>query len=181
MISPKLLVVLAGLVFAGCAQRPVPTHHMKPADPTQVVAGDPDYKQRRKTWFAERHRAPPGFDTKAVERANGLAATRARNALAPMAAATSNRWTERGSHNQAGRMHVAVPGPDGTKLYAGSAAGGVWRGNPNGSDWQPLGDNLAGGAHWLAVVPGNQPGDPDVILAATDGGSIHRSVDDGAT
>jgi hypothetical protein len=181
MVPSRALLVLLALSLAACGREPRPAHHMPPADPTQVVAGDPDYKQRRKTWFAERHRAPPEVDWKALEAANGRARTRARNALAPLAAAAGSRWTERGSDNLAGRMHAAAPGPDGTTLYAGSALGGVWRGDLAGGGWEPLGDNLYGGAHWVAVVAGAGPGDPDVIVAATDGGSIHRSDDLGVT
>lgn len=176
----SLLPVLLLLTLA-CAQRPVPSHHVPPVDPTQVVLGDTSYKQRRKSFHQERHRAPPGVDVQAVERANGAAQIARRNALAQLWSAVGSRWTERGSENLAGRMHVAAPGPSGASLYAGSSLGGVWRGTPLGTDWEPLGDNLAGGAHWLAVVPGALPTDPDVILAATDGGAIHRSADEGQT
>ena len=179
--SWSCVVLGLALLAVGCEKAPVPTHHVRPKDPTQVVAGDPDYKQRRKDFHASRHRAPPDVDWKAVEHANGLAQTERRNALAPMAAALGSRWTERGSDNVAGRMHVAVPSPDGSQVYAGSSLGGVWRGAPDGSGWTPLGDNLYGGAHWLAVVPGANPGDEDVMLAATDGGAIHRSDDAGLT
>lgn len=174
-------LALVLLALSACGKKPVPSHHVPPVDPTQVVAGDPDYKQRRKDWFAQRHWAPPGVDWKALERENGRAQVSKRNGMAPLLAAADSRWTERGSENLAGRMHVAVPSVDGSQLYAGSSLGGVWRGNPDGSGWTPLGDNLFGGAHWLAVLPGAQSGDPDIILAATDGGSVHRSADDGAT
>jgi photosystem II stability/assembly factor-like uncharacterized protein len=54
----------------------------------------------------------------------------------------------------------------------------VWRGGLDGSGWTPIGDNLYGGAHWLAVGTGDGG---DVVLAATDWGSIHVTRDDGAT
>jgi hypothetical protein len=41
-----------------------------------------DNKSRRKAWIQERRRAGPGIDVAAIERANGLAQTRLRNALA---------------------------------------------------------------------------------------------------
>ncbi|UCG58362.1 MAG: hypothetical protein JSU70_02420 [Phycisphaerales bacterium] len=46
------------------------------------------------------------------------------------------KWIERGSDNLAGRMVVADFDLRQTLIYAGSAGGNVWRGNPSGSDWQ---------------------------------------------
>jgi hypothetical protein len=179
--STLLGIVFAAVLVAACGQQPVPSHHVQPIDPTQVVKGDPAYKQLRKSYVRERHRAGPDVDWASIERVNGRAQIAKRNALAALWAGTGTRWTERGSDNQAGRMHVAVPGPTGDTLYAGSSLGGIWRGGLGGTDWTPLGDNLAGGAHWLAVIPGVSPTDPDIIVAATDGGEIHRSDDDGQT
>jgi hypothetical protein len=157
-----------------------PPRHPKP---TQHLL-DPDAEARnkiaRKAWFAERHRAAPDVDWKAIERENGDAQRKKRNQLSSMAA-TASRWTEIGSKNQAGRMHVAAPSPDGQTLYAGSSLGGVWRATMDGQNWTPMGDNIYGGAHWLAVAPGATPSDPEVVLRATDGGLIHVTRDDGDT
>jgi photosystem II stability/assembly factor-like uncharacterized protein len=138
-------------------------------------------KSRRKAWFRELHQTPPGVDWKAIEEANGLAQIDKRNRIARMGLPTVSNWVERGSHDQAGRMHVAVFSSDGQTLYGGSSKGGVWKGTPTGDGWTPIGDNLFGGAHWLAAVSGANTGDPDVVLAATDGGRVHVSSDDGAT
>ncbi len=154
--------------------RPAPTEHRLDDD------AERRHKNARKEWMRSRHRAPDGVDTKPIEIANGDAQRRKRNTLAGMQAAGVDRWIERGSRNQAGRIHVAAHSPDGTALYAGSSKGGVWRGGLDGTNWEPLGDNIYGGAHWLAVVSGVGPV-PDIMLRATDGGQIHRSVDDGAT
>jgi MYXO-CTERM domain-containing protein len=78
-------------------------------------------------------------------------------------------------------MHVARHSSDGSQIYAGSSLGGVWIGELDGTDWYPIGDNLFGGAHELAVLPPDEQGGPDVVLAATDGGRVHRSADDGQT
>ncbi len=141
-------------------------------------------KARRKSWFKERHRAPEGTDWKAMERANGIAQIAKRNQLAKRRAgpdASGGVWQERGSDNQSGRMHDARWNADRTALYAGSSLGGIWRGNLDGTAWEPLGDNLYGGAHRLAVLPPETPGGPDVIVAASNGGLIHRSADSGET
>jgi photosystem II stability/assembly factor-like uncharacterized protein len=145
-------------------------------------------KQRRKAWFRELHKAPPGVDWQAIERANGLAQIAKRNALAapppgPEAEdpLLGGAWVERGSENQAGRMHVARHSPDGAQIFAGSSKGGVWMGTPDGGDWTPIGDNLYGGAHWLEVVPGATEEDPPIVFAATDSGLLHYSDDLGET
>ena len=155
--------------------RPPPTEHWLDED------AEKDNKKQRKDWFKRRHRAAPDVDWRAVERQNGLAQITKRNALADTEPPPgAPRWQERGSDNQAGRMHVARHSTDGTKLYGGSSLGGIWRGDLEGGNWEPLGDNLYGGAHWLEVFPG-EDGGPDIILAGTDNGLLHRSTDDGAS
>ncbi len=136
-------------------------------------------KKARKAWFEAMHRAAPGTDWRAIERRNGLAETARRRTMLGAPPATHGSWTERGSDNQAGRMMVARVAPDGETLYAGSSKGGVWHANLDGVGWTPIGDNLYGGAAWLEVMSPDGVGDPPIVVAATDGGLIHRSVDDG--
>ncbi len=180
-------LLVASTLAAGCRSR-APARAERPLLPapleTLVTEGEGALEQRkreRKAWIEERHKAPPEIDWRAVERENGLRQIAKRNGLATRQEAGALRWSERGSENQAGRMHVAVPATDGAHLYAGSSNGGLWKGALDGSGWQPLGDNLYGGAHSLAAVPGAAPGDPDVVLAATDGGLVHVTRDEGAT
>ena len=154
---------------------PPPTEHWLGED------AESRNKSRRKAFYQRIHRAPPDVDWTEVERKNGLANLARRNALslAPPVDDGTARWQERGSDNQAGRIHVARLSPDGTTLYAGSSLGGVWRGEVDGTGWTPIGDNLYGGAHWLEVMEGDSA--VPVVLAATDGGLVHRTEDDGAT
>jgi len=190
-----LLFVLAASVLPGCelaeeepgaeiraelqarlqaGERPAPTEHML----------DEEAEERnsslRRAWMESMHRAAPGTDWRALERRNGEAQRDKRNQLAAMAAVASH-WTERGSRNQAGNTMSAFPAPDGGALYIGSALGGTWRGPPDGSAWEPIGDNTWGGAAFLAVVPGALPGDPDAVLRATEGGVVDVTRDEGLT
>jgi len=155
--------------------RPEPTEN-----PLEEEAEE-EQNERRKEWFEHRHQAGPDVDWRALERANGDAQIEKRNQLHREALATASPWVERGSQNQAGRVHVAVPAPDGAHLYVGTALGGMWRGTLAGADWTPLGDNLYGGVHHMAVLPGATAGAPDVLLAATSSGSVRVSTDDGGT
>lgn len=162
----------------GDRQTPLPTEHIL------REGAEKENKAARKAWMAERHWAAPGTNWKEIEAQNGAAQLEKRNTISSSRgsqAATISRWTEVGSRNQAGRVHAATHSPDGTKLYVGSSKAGIWRGNMDGTNWEPLGDNLYGGAHFLAISPAALAGDPDVLLAATDGGSVHYSKDSGAT
>jgi hypothetical protein len=167
------------------ARRALPMPRPLPPVETLIVEDSEFTKKRaRKAWFAERHRTAPGTDWKALERANGRAQLIKRNALARGAApppAFSGTWQERGSDNQAGRSHSAAFSSDGSALYIGSALGGVWRGSPEGTDWEPLGDDLYGGAHQLVVLPGDTVDEPDILLAAARWSWLHFSEDDGET
>ncbi|MFT5455532.1 MAG: photosystem II stability/assembly factor-like uncharacterized protein [Myxococcota bacterium] len=144
------------------------------------LAAERSNKTARKKWFEELHRGREGRPWREIERENGLAQIRKRNAIAsgarPLVDLGPARWEERGSENQAGRMHAATLTSDGDWLYAGSALGGIWRGHPDGSDWTPLGDNLYGGAHHMAVLR-----DGEVIVASTNWGRVHRTEDEGRT
>ncbi|MBZ0267819.1 hypothetical protein K8I85_06660, partial [bacterium] len=124
------------------------------------------------------HRTPPGVDWRAVERANGLARMQARAAMAADGTfrRAGVRWVEIGSRNLAGRMHAAALSVDGDSLYAGSSRGGVWKADKSGNGWRPLGDNLWGGAHSLAVA-----GPPETVTRLTDDGVVHYTEDGGAT
>ena len=154
--------------------RPPPTEHLVDAN------AESRNKQGRKAWFRELQKAPPGVDVRDVQRTVGLAQIDKRNALAAAPPPPDGAsWTERGSVNQSGRMHSAAHDPLHETLYGGSALGGVWRGGLDGTEWTPIGDNLYGGAHWLAVTTGDGGG--DAVLAATDWGAIHVTRDDGQT
>lgn len=134
----------------------------------------------REEWVRQMHRSRA--DWHAAERANGLAqVARRRDLRRAPPDDFGGAWVERGSNNQAGRMHVARFSTDGSQLYAGSAFGGLWRGTPEGTDWTPLGDATYGGVHFLEVLPAAVQGDPDVLVTASDGGIVLRSTDGGAT
>ncbi len=156
---------------------PRPTEHRLDAD------AERRNKEERLAWFEHMHRAGPGVDWREIERQNGRIEQERRNRLGRSAGALAGaaHWTEVGSKNLAGRMHAAVISPDGQKLYAGSSLGGLWRGNLDGSGWEPLGDNLWGGVHELLVLPPESAGEPDVVVAMTDGGVVHVSRDSGLT
>jgi hypothetical protein len=133
----------------------------------------------REQWVEQLHRAPPDVAWRSVEHANAEAMIEGRNRY--IKDGQPERWVERGSENQAGRMWATRRSVDGTRLYAGSAHGGLWAGNLDGTGWTPLGDVLYGGVHFLEVIPGSSADDTDILMVAASGGFVHRSVDDGLT
>ena len=166
------------------AMAPIPfTGALPPPTELRLALGsESENKSARKAWYRERHRAPDEVDYRQIERMNGRAQLTKRNRLATSGEWRdgAGTWLERGSENQAGRMHVAVHSPDGRSLYGGSALGGVFRGTLDGTDWEPISDNLYGGAHQLVVLEAELGAAP-ILLAATDWGRVHRSADDGLT
>jgi hypothetical protein len=140
-------------------------------------------KSRRKRYFEELHRAAPGVQWRDIERDNGLAEMARRNALAASGASflMSQSWGEIGSKNQAGRMMCAALSPDGTRVYAGAALGGLWRCDYGGVNWTPLGDNLYGGVHEVLALPGEQAGEPDVLVIANSSIGLRVTRDQGQT
>jgi len=141
-------------------------------------------KAGRARWIEEMHRTAEGVDWRAIEADNVRREERRRGLLVGQESLVSSAWTEVGSKNQCGRIHVVARVDGGTSaspLWIGADLGGAWRGNANGTGWSPRSDNLNGGAHHLVVVPSDIVGGPDVVLQATDGGRVRVSRDDGAT
>jgi photosystem II stability/assembly factor-like uncharacterized protein len=153
---------------------PEPTEHLLDEN------AEEEQSSRRKAWFQHRHQVPPGMDWRAIERANGEAQIERRNRM-PVTIAHESPWVERGSQNVAGRVHAAALASDGHSLYVGTSLGGVWEGTLDGGNWTPFGDNLYGGSHHMAVIAGATPADPDVVLIATESGSVHVTRDHGTT
>ena len=181
-------LLLVSLQPSAPAPDAAPLHRFQPGDlplPVPILGRDIDdkidHKMRRKRWFADLHRAPPGVDWKAIERENGIALQARRNAMAGARGASESQWREKGSENQAGRSHVARRSLDGQTLYVGSSLGGVWKGSLDGEDWTPIGDNLYGGAHNMVILNPDEESGPDVVLVATNSGLVHRTSDDGIT
>ncbi|MEZ4387172.1 MAG: FlgD immunoglobulin-like domain containing protein [Candidatus Krumholzibacteriia bacterium] len=179
-MSIRRLFILASLALvAVTAVIAVPRLRHLPPRPTEHRL-DRDAERRnedgRRAWLEAMHRTAPGVDWRAIERDNGRVLQERRNADAGRRD-QDDRWREVGSRNQAGRMHTAAVSVLGDSLYGGSSRGGVWKGSLDGQGWRPLGDNLWGGSHGLAIAGAAG----DVITSITDDGGLHCSDDEGVT
>ena len=162
-LSVFFLLIPSGLLLTDWPL-PKPESKRMPLPTENRMEAHEERSHNRKAWFKLRHRAPEGVDWLKIERANGEAQVKKRRLPQPPATG-SERWVERGSTNQAGRTHAAQRLGDGT-LYVGSALGGLWK-QPPGGEWQPLGDNLYGGVHWLGVL--EEEGALPTVLAGQTG------------
>ena len=169
-----------GLLTLSCTLHENSVDPYVPPQPRPVgfEEGEGSYEERME-WIEERHRAAPGFDWRAEEERNRLAAMQARTSALQSRAVTTGDWNEVGSNNLAGSVFVTVPSSDGTELYVGSAHGGVFRGPKDGSDWQAVGDGVYGGAHHLLAIAA--PGGGDDIMLRGVNGALWRSADNGAS
>ena len=156
--------------------------HPRPTEQGMSEEQEERGHEARRRWVEAMHRAPPDVDWRAIERTNQERELARRHVLAQQSNLTLQRWTEVGSRNQSGRVHCAALGAasnSSSPLHAGTDLGGLWRADANGSGWEALADNRYGGVHQLVVGQGENPGDPDLLLVATDGGSVHVSRNDG--
>ncbi len=156
-----------------------------PPPPTEIAQWKEDRRERRRNrqeWLEELHYCSPDTDWQTIEEENRRASSLARFGEVERGART-DRWTEIGSANLAGRTHAAAPSGDGQYLYVGSDRGGVWKGTIDGQNWQPISDGLGMGSHMLLVVPaGEGPEEPQVIFTLTlDSDLMFASIDDGET
>ena len=144
--------------------------HPRPAGDLLGDEWREDNGLERKRWLAGMHRVAPGTDWRAIERANAAAELERvkRGVRAP------GRWVEVGSSNQAG--HTRCVALQGEHLYVGSAGGGLWRGTPEGRNWEPVSDPLFGGVDEVVALEGRQ-GDHlflrrgDEVFVSSDGGA----------
>lgn len=182
-LATALFWILAGetAIAAPTSAREGRTALIPPAPTENWLAPDAEARSQRgrREWYERLHRAAPGVDWRAVERANHETNLLARRALVNHGAVQSPSWTtweERGNRNQTGRTHVTALGTDGTTLFVGADKGGLFSGTIGSNAWQPRADNLGLGVHGLVIVPGS----PEVWVALNDDGRLFASTNAGA-
>ncbi len=121
---------------------------------------DENYKHQRKLWIEEMHKTPPDINWRVIENANYLARVERYKAMVDEyilrgkhgkdmmldviigETGLRGKWYEKGSNNQAGRMHTADIDFENKLVYAASSGGNVWRGTLTGTDWTCLNNGL---------------------------------------
>ncbi len=187
-----LIALLAAALLASACHRPQPSPTASP-QPTEVSRRQgegEELQQQRRQWYESLHRAAPGTDWRAIERANWQRHLERRNrrvAARDGARRGSSAWREVGSWNQAGRTHQVAYDAAAGRLFVGANRGGLWRGafdagdpDPGAMGWQPIGDGVYGTSHQVLLLAGP----PETLLktsAEAWSGEVHRSADGGLT
>ena len=135
----------------------------------------PDGQSPRLDAFLGRHAIPANLYASAVDRAMQFAAGAAEDGPAGDSAA---RWCSYGARNIGGRIRALAQHPKYPLiLYAGTAAGGVFKSSDGGDTWAPLGGPQAVfGVGALAIAPS----DPSVLYIGTGEPVVQHNVVGGA-
>jgi photosystem II stability/assembly factor-like uncharacterized protein len=175
-------IFLLGTVFW---VKPYQTQITNYYPPTEISHDHNEEKAsyKRKQWLREIHKVRPGTDWKKLETEQWNKQLLKRNSFANVRKSISN-WTEQGSIDVAGRTHHVILSGDKSHIYIGTNGGGVWKGKfdtavlvPEDMEWQPLGDNVMGGALQIAIL---HTEGKDTIVKSWDN-TVHYSTDEGVT
>lgn len=164
--------------------------HPKPTEKTQIFENQEeggDGVNEREEWEKMIHRAAPGTDWKALDRATRfkqLKEKEIRRSAGNNKAIESfangqvmGEWKEKGSNNQAGNLSIVDYDPDTDKIYGISGGGTLFQGNLDGTGWNSLNDDLVFESAVLKVIP-NGVGGKRILTAI--GKYIWYSDDEGA-
>ena len=170
-------------------QLPIPTEFDKNRSKRK------DFKQERKEYMRNMHRAHPNYDWEEMDKiTRKLQTDRARKIrkelfisgawnseqkqIENISRDLSGYWQERGSNNLSGRIHTAEIDWENELIYCGSSGGNIWRGSLNGEDWISLTDYLQiNGIIMLRIV---NFGDTRRLLIGSNG-YFYYTDDEGLT
>ena len=149
-----LSFILFIIIFNDTNDNPIPTEYIdKKKNKLQ-------FKQDRKQWIDNMHRAAPGLDWKKNDNVNRkintdkvrytrdafLQNNKINNISDNFEIITprdiQGLWIERGSNNLAGRIRTADIDFSDSTIYCASSGGNVWKGTIEGQDWESLNDYM---------------------------------------
>jgi len=131
-----------------------------PPEILKTLSGEENsqFKLEREKWIDEMHRTEDGVNWKVIEFANSLArkenlmnnmnnikdGKQSNNLLSEIVAGGNliGKWIEKGSNNQAGRIHNTDIDWERGFIYAASSGGNIWRGNLDGTGWTCLNNSM---------------------------------------
>ena len=164
--------------------------------PTEFIQKKKDrkiYKEHRKNYFKQMHKASPDTDWGQMNQdyrtSRSVAATQFRSKLNPSFATNytesffnrdlEGAWEERGSNNLAGRVHTVDVDFDTGIIYCGSSGGNIWIGSTNGEGWVCANDYMQiNNINMLRALP-NQSRQNRLLISA--GNSFYYSDNEGFT
>jgi hypothetical protein len=185
MAVPRLraLLSLSIAVLVLAAFWPTERHPRPEAKPPAEAEGE--YPN---DWFGMQRAFPIGrVNQEAYQQSvEWMRARQAEPVLGLSSTQTSQSWTEAGPFNTGGRVTALAVAPGGTTVYAGAAAGGVFKSTDGGSTWSSsFTQVLSTGA--LAIDPTNSSvvyvgtGEANAAIDNYDGAGVFRTGDGGQT
>ena len=119
-----------------------------------------EYRLERQQWVDEMHKTAPDVNWRVIEAANHIAKIDKHNEMLNQYLSEGKKskdmmlekiigetglrgdWIEKGSNNQAGRIHTSDIDFDRQYIYTGSSGGNIWRGTLTGTDWTCLNNGM---------------------------------------
>ncbi|HEX2909755.1 MAG TPA: proprotein convertase P-domain-containing protein [Chloroflexia bacterium] len=184
LFSAAVVLVVTGLVFtlfsdaAGAAQSPLAT-----AEPVNVPSSDPEAAQQ---WLSnlrrdEKGEIPASGLTQALEHVKAMpkASSPSGSGFQPASAGVyPGGWSWLGPANLGGRVRTLVIHPANSNImWAGAAAGGVWKTTDGGGSWFPLDDFMPNLAVSTIII---DPTNPNILYAGTGEGFFNSDAIQGA-
>ncbi|MEL7531972.1 MAG: hypothetical protein AAFN10_11715, partial [Bacteroidota bacterium] len=154
ILFPSVIIALLLIFYSG--QQPA-KHHPAPTEISSKQREDKTFKQDRKAFIEQMHKAAPGTDWRKIDqqtrqtkaearmsRFQSMSMQRGANPVFRRDTVANDQlqahWREIGSNNQSGRIHTAAYDKQADILYLASSGGNIWKGPRNGSDWQVQND-----------------------------------------
>ena len=142
---------------------------------------------RRAEWIENMHKAAPGIEWRAIEKANrnkryqaflNRAGQKDNSVVVEIAGGLLNgSWQEKGSNNLAGRSVCADYDTVAHKIYLGADGGQVWKANFDGTGWEVLNDRLQ--INQIQLVRKLRKNKANRLFVATDSKSAYFTDNEG--
>ena len=147
LISIFIIVI----IFSGLIKNYNKTTFYK-ATETDVIGNEDESNHiKRQKWIDEMHKSAKGTNWKKIELSNRIKrANKYRNYYRNNFSERTNiatgkligHWKEKGSNNQAGRIHLSEIDTLNKKLYCASAGGNIWKVKEGEDNWAIINDQF---------------------------------------
>ncbi len=135
-------------------QSPTPTEYIQEKEDRKI------FKKQRQEWIEQMHRTAPDVDWRKIDAETRKQKSKNVNHFRQNLKINENWtsadiyhrqignrditgvWSERGSNNNAGRIHTADVDLENGLIYCGSSGGNIWRGSITGEGWVSLNDHM---------------------------------------
>jgi len=189
------LLILTVIILLGACKTNPSSIQPKPTDLIGQIEDDENKAQKRIDYYESMHLAAPNVNWKEMDRQTRAEKMDARaekyghKRLMENSALDTfgygdfvGKWSEIGPNNVSGRVLYVDRHPGTGKLYIGTEGDNIWKGNADGTNWEPLNEYLfIGNPKYVRVIPHN--GGYRIVVASGSSGvqGFYYSDDDGLT